>query len=269
MPNATHGSDWHKMTELVSLVLTTGAIQNCAPQSLLIVGEPGSGKTALVERFADEDDPSFNGHSKLVGQLSAWGLRNFLKLEAQRGVTHLIVPEFQTLFMRRQDTWAAVEGLLLQAMAEGVGDFYNGPEAETYNKAKLGLVACMTRDAYMGIRMDFRKTGLGSRFLVVRWNRTKRQIEDAIRRKSKGDFAQLGKVDLELPVVKRTVGIQANATELIIGYCRENFGSEMNRAYDRFVALTRAAALRRGARVATSTDWKSVMALSRFWTGET
>lgn len=257
------------MTELVSLVLTTGAIQNCAPQSLLIVGEPGSGKTALVERFSDEDDPSFNGHSKLVGNLSAWGLRNFLKLEAARGVTHLIVPEFQTLFMRRQDTWAAVEGLLLQAMAEGVGDYFNGPEAETYGKAKLGLVACMTRDAYMSIRMDFRKTGLGSRFLVVRWNRTRRQIEDAIRRKAKGDLSQLAKVDLKLPDVKRPVGIQENVNEAIIRYARENFGAEMNRAFDRFVGLTRAAALRRGVRTATITDWKAVMDCSRFWTGET
>lgn len=269
MPNVAHSSDWQRMTDLVSLVLTTGAIQNCTPQSLLIIGEPGSGKTALVERFSDEDDASFNGHSKLVGNLSAWGLRNFLKLEAQRGVTHLIVPEFQTLFMRRQDTWASVEGLLLQAMAEGVGDIYNGPEAETYGKARLGVIACMTRDAYMSVRMDFRKTGLGSRFLIVRWTRTKRQIEDAIRRKAKGDLGQLAKVDLRLPDTKRFIGIQPNVTELIIRYCRENFSAEMNRAYDRFVAMTRAAALRRGVRTATSSDWKTVMELSRFWTGET
>lgn len=256
------------MTELVSLVLTTGAIQNAAPQSLLIVGEPGSGKTALVERFSNPDDPSFNGKSKLVGNLSAWGLRNFLKLEAPRGVTHIIAPEFQTLFLRRQDTWAAVEGILLQAMAEGVGDFYNGPDPESYNKAKLGLVACMTRDAYMSIRMDFKKTGLNSRFLTVRWTRTVRQIEEGIRKKAKGNFSALSKVDLKLPMVRRFIGVQPNVKDAIIRYCRETRSDEMNRAFDRFVALTQAAAFRRGVKVATTTDWKSVLALSRFWTGE-
>jgi len=256
------------MTELVSLVLTTGAIQKCAPQSLLLVGLPGSGKSALVERFSDDDDPSFNGKSKLVGNLSAWGLRNFLKLEAPRGVTHIIAPEFQTLFMRRQDTWAAVEGLLLQAMAEGVGDYYNGPEAESYNKAKLGIVACMTRDAYMTVRNDFQRTGLSSRFLIVRWTRTRRQIEDAIRRKAGGNFSQLSKVDLKLPAVKRSIDVQHNVKEMILRYCKETRSDEMNRAYDRFVAFAQAAAFRRGVRSATTTDWKAVLALSRFWTGE-
>ena len=267
MPNKPR-SEWDQMTELVSLVLTTGAIQTCAPQSLLIVGDPGSGKTALVERFSNDDDPSFNGKSKLVGNLSAWGLRNFLKLEAPRGVSHIIAPEFQTLFMRRQDTWAAVEGILLQAMAEGVGDYYNGPDAESYNKAKLGIVACMTREAYMGIRGDFKKTGLASRFLIVRWSRTKKQIEDAIRRKVKGDFSQLAKVNLNLPTVKKAITVQPNVSEKIIAYCRETRGDELNRAFDRFTALAMAAAFRRKSKVATSTDWESVLGCSRFWTGE-
>lgn len=260
--------EWDLMTELIALVLTTGAIQQCAPQSLLIVGEPGSGKTALVERFADDDDASFNGRSKKMGNLSAWGLRNFLKLEVPRGVSHLIAPEFQTLFMRRADTWAAVEGLLLQAMAEGVGDYYNGPEAESYGNAKLGLVACMTRDAYMSVRSEFKKTGLSSRFLIVRWARTKRQVEEAIRRKARGDASQLSKVNLGLPLVKRPINIQPNVTEAILEYCKETRSDEMNRAYERFVALARAAAFRRGSRVATSTDWKRVLEHSRFWTGE-
>lgn len=256
------------MTELISLVLTTGAIQNGTPQSLLIVGDPGSGKTALVERFSDNDDPSFNGKSKLIGNLSAWGLRNFLKLEAPRGVTHIIAPEFQTLFMRRSDTWAAVEGLLLQAMAEGVGDYYNGPEAETYNKARLGLVACMTRDSYMTVRSEFKKTGLSSRFLIVRWSRTHKQIEDAILKKSRGDFRQLEKVDLQLPTVRRVIDVSSSVSEAIISYCRETRLDEFNRAFDRFVTLTKAAALRRRSRVATLTDWRTVLSCSRFWTGE-
>lgn len=268
MPNKSRVSEWDMMTELVSLVLTTGAIQTCGPQSLLIVGEPGSGKTALVERFSDDDDPSFNGRSKLIGNLSQWGLRNFLKMEAVRGVSHIIAPEFQTLFMRRQDTWAAVEGLLLQAMAEGVGDYYNGPEAETYNKAKLGIVGCMTREAYMGIRNEFRKTGLSSRFLIVRWSRTKKQIEDAIRRKAHGDVSQLAKVNLHLPMEKKPIAIQPNVSEAIIRYCKETRSDEMNRAFDRFTALARAAAMRRGVKTATITDWKTVLGLSRFWTGE-
>lgn len=256
------------MTELIALFLTTGAIQNCAPQSLLIVGAPGEGKTALVERFADDDNPAFNARSKKLGNASQWGLRNFLKLEVPRGVTHCILPEFQTLFMRRADTWATVEGLLLQAMAEGVGDYYNGPEAESYGNAKLGLIACMTRDSYMGVRQEFKKTGLASRFLIVRWSRTRQQVEEAIRRKARGDISQLSKVNLALPLVKRSIGIQPNVTNAIINYCRETRADEMNRAYERFVALSRAAAFRRRAKIATMTDWKRVLQCARFWSGE-
>lgn len=256
------------MTNLIALTLTTGAILECAPQSLLIIGAPGSGKTALIERFVNSDDPSFNAHVRLMGNISAWGLRNFLKMEAPRGVTHILAPELQTLFLRRADTWAAVEGLLLQAMAEGVGDYYNGPEPETYNKARLGLIAAMTRDAYLGVRSDFNRTGLASRFLVVRWSRTRAQMRRALEAATRGNLRALTKVNLGLPYTRVSVHCPTSVQSHILSYVEERNSDQMTRALGRFVALTRAAAFRRGSRRATLADWRCVLEAERFWLGE-
>jgi len=256
------------MTELIAMTIITGHIQECAPQSLLIVGGPGTGKTALVERFSKPDDPSFNPTARLMGNLSQWGLRGFLQLEAPRGVSHILAPEMQTLFMRRADTWAAIEGMLLQAMAEGVGDYYNGPVPEAYGKIKIGLVAAMTREAYLGVRNNFRKSGLTSRFLVVRWMRTPKQTEQALRLAARGKARQLTKVDLRLPPVKVSVRCSETVQHRVLDYAKAKFGDEMNRAFARFVALTRAAAFRRGSRYATLADWRHVLDAERLWLGE-
>lgn len=256
------------MSELIALTITTGAIQECAPQSLLIVGGPGTGKTAIVERFAKNDDPSFNPTARLMGNISQWGLRSFLLLEAPRGVSHVLAPEMQTLFMRRPDTWAAVEGLLLQAMAEGVGDYYNGPNPESYGKVQIGLVAAMTREAYLSVRSSFRKSGLTSRFLVVRWTRTKDQTEQSLRLVAKGKAQQLAKIDLGLPPIRVSVRCPESVQHHVLDYAKAKFSDEMTRAFARFVALTRAAAFRRGSRTATLADWRCVLDCERFWNGE-
>lgn len=257
------------MTELIALTLVTGGIRECAPQSLLIVGPSGSGKTTLIERFDRSDDPSFNPTTRLMGNLSQWGLRSFLRLEAPRGVSHVLAPEMQTLFMRRPDTWAAVEGLLLQMLAEGVGDYYNGPIPESYNKIKAGMVAAMTREAWLGVRDSFRRSGLASRFLVVRWNRTKIQTQKALRKRAAGKLRALAKVDLRLPPVKVSIRCPEKVQTRILDYTNAQHGAdEMNRAFERFVALTRAAAFRRGSRTATLADWRSVLAGETFWQGE-
>lgn len=261
-------SNWDRMTELIALTLTTASIRNVAPQSLLVVGPPGSGKSALLERFAVADDSSFNPHSRLMGNLSSWGLRNFLQLEAPRGVTHVIAPEMQTLFMRRADTWASVEGILLQAMAEGVGDYYNGPIPESYGKAKMGLVAAMTRDAYLRVRADFARSGLSSRFLVVRWSPTQAQLVKAMEAVARGNKKALSKVNLTLPRTKIEVGISPTLSMRILRYVEQRFPDEMNRALGRFLALTQAAALRRGGDKATAKDWDTILDKERFWTGE-
>jgi hypothetical protein len=256
------------MTELIALTLTTAAVNGSAPQSLLVVGPPGSGKSALLERFAEPNDSSFNPTARLMGNLSAWGLRSFLQLEAPRGVTHVIAPEMQTLFMRRADTWASVEGILLQAMAEGVGDYYNGPIPESYGKAKMGLIAAMTRDAYLRVRADFARSGLSSRFLVVRWNPTHQQILAALHRSAAGKSKDLAKFPLNLPRIRVNIDVPLRVRMLVLRYVEERFTNEMNRALGRFIALTQAAALRRGVRSATSSDWKAVLEGERFWTGE-
>lgn len=261
-------TDWDRMTELIALTIITGHIQECAPQSLLIVGGPGTGKTALIERFAKSDDPSFNPTARLMGNLSQWGLRSFLQLEAPRGVSHVLAPEMQTLFMRRPDTWAAVEGLLLQAMAEGVGDYYNGPIPESYGKVRIGLVAAMTREAYLSVRASFRKSGLTSRFLVVRWTRTKTQMEQSLRAAARGQLKALSKVDLRLPPVRVSVRCPEAVQHKVLDYATMKFSDEMNRAFARFVALTRAAAFRRGSQTATLADWRSVLDCERLWLGE-
>lgn len=264
-----HDSDWHRITHFLSLVLTTGALSDERPKSVLIVGPPGTGKTELVKRFGEPEDPTFNPTCRIIGNLSSWGLRNFLRMEVPRGASHVIVPEFQTLFMRRADTWQGVQGLLLQALDEGVGDYYNGPVPENYGGARIGMLGAMTRDAYLNVREDLTKTGFLSRFLTLRWTRTRRQIEDSLRKGARGELSELKKVRLRLPTTPALVRVPERVSNVILDYTRHHSTPEQtSRDYRRWMAFTKSAALQRGARIAALRDWSDVLRAEPFWIGE-
>ncbi len=249
----------------MGLIAMTGRIEpERKPQSLLIYGNPGSGKTANVHRFKPENGGFLNPNLLFVSNATAMGLSAILTEQVPRGVTHIVVPEFQSLLLKRGGVWETMLGILLVAMEEGVGDTYVGPKKKAFGDVRLGMIACMPTDAYFHHIPMMQSTGLYSRMLVVRYDRTSDDVIQARHRMHRGDRSELTKIDLELPESIR-VTVPVTVKREITEYAKTIDSNNVHRESARFEALVQAVAYTNGRRSATLDDLAQLMLIEWLW----
>lgn len=244
---------WHRLTTLVGLVSLTGRIADTRPLSMLLIGRAGSGKTAMLERF--HTDPPYNPHMIFGTTASSWGLSNVLKRQVPAGVTTIVASEFQTWMYRKGPVWDALLGLLLPAIEEGVHDIYNGPEKVSYHGARIGLVAAMTDDSFNHHRSEFERTGLLSRFLVVKWQRTPDIVLAARKRFNAGDTTELQKIHVDLPSGRVPIAITGKLADRCADYSFSGNSDQVQRNTNRFIALAKAHAYALGEHAVSKDSW--------------
>lgn|SRR5574337_339592 len=257
---------WHQLSWLVGLVSMTGRIlPQRRPQSLLIIAEPGTGKNALLERFKPEHPSDLlNPHMVFGTNASAWGMEAVLTNDVPRGATHMVIPEFQSLMLRRGGVWETLLGLLLPAMDEGVGDIFVGPKRKSFGGARLGLIAGMPTDSYNEHYADLRKVGLLSRFLVVRYERDPEDVRASRHRYDCGDISDLTKIQLDLPP-EIQVDMSASMANAITDYAASVNAHEINRLTTRFQLLVRAIAHASGRSAVELKDLYALVDMQHFW----
>lgn len=233
---------WHELSWLVGLVSMTGRIEpHRKPQSLLIYGNPGSGKTANLERFMGGEGELMNPHLVFLTNATTMGLQTILMEQVPRGATHIVVPEFQTLLLKRGGVWETMLGTLLPAMEEGVRDVYVGPKRLAFGGARVGMIAAMPTDAYFQHAGVLNASGFLSRMLRVRYDRVADQVLMARHRVNAGDQSELTKIDLALPSSIR-VGVSATMRAMITEYAATIDTTNIHREANRFEALCQAVA---------------------------
>lgn len=259
---------WEKLTFLVGAASVTGRLEGSRPQSLLIVGPPASGKSALIERYKAPEGIAHNQHLAFATSASQWGVRTLLETQVPR-VTHLVVPEFQALTLRKQQVWEGFLGIMLPAMEEGVSDFYVGPKREQFKNARLGLIASIATKAFQEIQPKLTPTGFLSRMLVVYLNRTP---EDALRARqcyNAGDHTELKKVYVSLPNRPIRVHLSARLADTIDNYAYGIAPQEVHRVGNRFQAFTKAVAYLKGDSEARLSHWEIIKSCEALWLNDT
>jgi hypothetical protein len=252
------------LSALVGLFTVTGQITNEQPESLLIVGPSGSGKSAIVGRYHFPTGDPRNPHILHVTNISAWGLQETLKNDVPRGITHLVIPEMQTLMLRKNGVWQGLHGLLLPAMEEGVGVIRNGPLPLDLGGARVGLIAAITYDSYLRNRADLVSTGFLSRVLVVYWMRS---IEDVFRsqmRLSAGDTEELDKIHVDIRG-RKNVGITGAADRAIIDFTHSTDPANAYRTQRRFRAIAKAIAYNNGESIASEIHVEALRTFAPLW----
>lgn len=257
---------WHHFAYLIGLVSMTGRIEpNRRPQSLLIHGSPGSGKTAAMERFMSDDHTTgLNPHMTFLTNATTMGLQTILKEHVPRGVSHLMVPEFQSLLLKRGGVWETMLGTLLPAMEEGVRDVYVGPKQVAYGGARVGLIAAMPTDAYFHHREMLHNVGFLSRMMVIRYERAPEFVLEARHRLNEGDRTELVKIGVDLPSSIRVHVPQAIA-QWLTEYAATIDSTNIHREASRFQALAQAIAFNSGATTVRREHLAVLMELEPFW----
>lgn len=255
--------DWQALSALIGLVSVTGMLEGQRPQSIMVVGAPASGKSVLLERYLARAGDLVNPHLQFTTSVTQMGIRQILA--KQHRPTHLVVPEFQTLILRKSHVWDTLLGILLPAMEEGITDFWSGAEKVQFHGAKIGLIAAMTTAALQEHQEMLTKSGFLSRMLVVHLNRSP---DDALRARkcaNAGDHSELRKIHVSLPSRPVRVSLSRRLADRIDDYAAQLNPHELHRESNRFQALTRAVAYVQGSREAQGKHFDWLLQWEELW----
>jgi hypothetical protein len=200
-------TEWESAAHFVALFAATALLDGERPQSLLLVGPPAEGKTALLRRFAH-----WPGVCR-ASDVTVSGLRD--TMHADHAVRVLMLDEFQRLFGHQAATVENVTGLLLSLMSgdggrELVGPDHAGQRVDLTGRA-LGIMTAIPFQVLRFKLRDMAGSGLLSRFAFLSLQRSaveRARVRRNIIYRQLGDLAEYPAPQLPGGVAR--VAVQGN-----------------------------------------------------------
>lgn len=252
--------EWDRGTELVRMFVATGFVVNAQPQSLLLISEPGSGKTELVDRF------NSNGFLSYASDITSQGLYPILKMAKQGACTHLVTTEFQKLVLRKSSTAQATLGILCQAMEEGVGDVRIGERHIDFEGARIGLIGAITHESAAKWHKNLRELGFWSRCAAFKWEMPIDELRSVMRSISRGDKSDLAPIVFPSDFRKLAVDFPEQLSEQLEDFVFRSFQKyTILRVFQRFRTLAMACAVLEGRTRVHAYDIEKVVAFLPYW----
>ena len=197
------GREWDRGTELLTLfamtahgILHVGTEPGDArprPQSLILVGPPGIGKTEMLLRFRGNSTLAFRS------DMTVRGLWKLLQYAEKGRVSHVVMTEFQKTFQRKLSTAVNCIGTLAEAMDEGVFEADVGAMHWSFNGARIAVLAGMTGRGLKRRQGMLFEMGFLDRCAMLPWELPDDQRRDVMYRISHGDRRDLARVVLPVP----------------------------------------------------------------------
>jgi hypothetical protein len=264
-----HLREWDRATDLLKTFAISGfitersvqgALLPVRPASVLLVGNPGSGKTEIIERF--KRNPWLSYHNDLTVKSLVPILR---RAEAGK-VTHVAAPEFNKWFQRKSAIAENCIGLLSSAMEEGIVTYSVGPQPVTFENARLGLFGGMTPGSLARRKMMLDEMGFTSRANVVEWSLPKDELKEILRRMNVGILTDLEPVDLVLPEAGRAIiRWDEKIGEQIQAFVTANWPRNLLRTFKRFKTIGLAQAYLMGRDAVTDDVWRWLRSYDDWW----
>jgi hypothetical protein len=259
-PYQLHSREWDRATELIKLFVATGWVENARPQSIIFRSDPGSGKTELIERFMSCNQLAF------ASDLTVRGLYTILRKAEKRIISHLVATEFQKFLMRKASTAENMLGTLTQALEEGVGEVYIGDKLEDFRGARVGIIGAITAETLNKKRDMLREVGFLSRVAIFHWRMPDAELQDVMRRISRGDQSDLAGVHMAMPEKPIPIDMHEKLSDVLRQYVWRDFRDHtVLRVFQRFRALAMASAALESRTVVNAWDVERVMAFHPYW----
>jgi hypothetical protein len=252
--------EWDKATELVRMFISTGWLENARAQSVMLISEPGSGKTELLDRF--NQNPSL----QYASDLTVRGLYSVLKRARQGAVSHLVATEFQKFFMRKSATADNTLGTLCQAIEEGIDEVLVGEKAVDFGGVQIGFIGAITHDTLSDKMRMLRETGFLSRVAVFDWEMSGEEMYGVMSSIGSNDKSDLSPVHMKPPPTKIHVHLDERLSKQFQEYVWKAFRDQtILRVFQRFRALAMGCALLDGRESVHAYDIEKVVSFDEYW----
>jgi len=260
--------EWDRGTELLAMFAMSGFLASLdakkkwsreRPQSIILVGDPSSGKSELIERF------SANAWLAYRSDITRRGLDPILEDAHHDRATHLVMTEFQTLFMRKMSVAGNCLSTLGQAMEEGVGRDSIGGREKDYGGARIGLIAGITNGSLEERRHYLRDMGMLARAAVLLWAPPDQEIKAIMDRIDHGDRRDLEKITLARPDKPVQIELPPTMAAVLTRFAWNLLRGGGLRLQRRLHVLAMACCLMRGAETVQPQDVERVLLFQDYW----
>lgn len=252
-------TEWDANSHFLALFAATALLKDEQPQSLLLTGRPGEGKSALVGRFK-----LWPGHMH-VSDFTSDGIKRVLQSEPR--LRMFILDELQRIFAHTFETVQNVTGVLISLMSGNASIELSGPRGKglymDLTDRRVGVLAAIPTDVLNARMGDMEATGLLSRFAflsIVRSDGERARVRRAIYRRDATDLAPYP-LPARMPREPVSIGISDEATSELEAWGLDVFEKADDRKHHMLTVLVRAVALLAGRKRAGVQD---VWMLRRF-----
>lgn len=255
---------WFQLRDFLRIIAYTGKAKNGRPQSAFLVGEPGHGKTELVNLF--HGNPNFAFYS----DATMMTIVDVLKQTLKGKITHIAFPEFQKVIARRKSVSQSMLALMLEAMEEGVRTVSFGPQTHHLQGARLGVIAATTVRSMNENPYLIADLAMDSRAYFIDARGTVEEIEEIKRRIAAGDARALTPQVLKnLPDKPVVVNIPEKLALQVNDWIKEMEERRVRvyglRTYTKFLHTLRGVALMHGRSTVNRGDLDYLYTFRRLW----
>lgn len=255
---------WAQLSEFIEILCWTGHAKNGRPQSIVMVSDPGEGKTELLERFRP------NSHLAFYSDATYRTVLTVLKESVRHERTHLVITELQKLIARRKEVSASALAIILQAMEEGVHKVGFGPFEADFQGARMGMLAATTLASLHKNPFMVTDLAMDSRAYFVDARGTRDELLEIERRIAAGDVRALKPIVLKgVPAKPIDVHIPEVHATAVRSWIREMEAMKVRtyglRTFGRFLHTLRGVALRNGRDKVNRYDVEELYQFKRLW----
>ncbi|MBI4896084.1 MAG: hypothetical protein HY832_00870 [Candidatus Aenigmarchaeota archaeon] len=245
---------------MMTLTISSAAVKDEKPVSLLIAAQPESGKTSVLMQFRQNKQLSY------LTDCTAYGLIKTIVPQIENNkISHIVIPDLLKPLARSESTVKNFVTFMNALIEEGILDMSTYVVNESRNVAvRCGLITAITRGELHDRRHQWHRMGFLSRCVPFSYSLSPATVQKIFASIVKQEYRQEQQIRLALPkrpkdiVLPESISEQLALDTKVIAEAQDTYGFRLQK---QFQTLLKASALLNKRTLVTEDDLKTVQDL--------